>query len=94
MIEWTEQAVRQLVQAEDYITLSNSEEVAERITTHIVSSIQQLLRFPMSGRTGRVAGTRELVVSKTPFIVAYALDHESVVVLAIYHGAQKWPEVF
>jgi toxin ParE1/3/4 len=48
----------------------------------------------MSGRTGRVAGTRELVVSKTPFIVAYALDHESVVVLAIYHGAQKWPEVF
>ena len=94
MIEWTEQAVRQLIQAEDYIALSNSEEVAERITTHIVSSIQQLLRFPMSGRTGRVAGTRELVVSETPFIVAYALDHERVVVLAIYHGAQQWPEVF
>jgi toxin ParE1/3/4 len=94
MIEWTEQAVRQLVQAEDYIALSNSEEVAERITAHIVGSIQQLLRFPMSGRTGRVAGTRELVVSNTPFIVAHAIEHDSVVVLAIYHGAQKWPEAF
>lgn len=94
MIEWTEQAVRQLVQAEDYIALSNSEEVAERITTHIVRSIQRLLRFPMSGRTGRVAGTRELVISNTPFIAAYALDHDRVVVLAIYHGAQQWPEVF
>lgn len=89
MIEWTEQAVRQLVQAEDYIALSNSEDVAERITAHIVSSIQQLLRFPMSGRTGRVAGSRELVVSNTPFIVAYAIDHDRVVVLAIYHGARS-----
>lgn len=94
MIEWTEQAARQLVQAEDYIALSNSEEVAERITTHIVSCIQQLLRFPMSGRAGRVAGTRELVISTTPFIVAYAVDDEGVIVLAIYHGAQKWPEIF
>jgi toxin ParE1/3/4 len=94
MIEWSEQATRQLIQAEDYIAFSNSEDVAERITTHIVSSIQQLLRFPMSGRTGRVAGTRELVVSNTPFIVAYAIDHDRVVVLAIYHGAQKWPETF
>lgn len=92
MIEWSEQAARQLVQAEDYIALSNSEDVAERITTQIVSSIQQLLRFPLSGRSGRVAGTRELVISNTPFIVAYAVDHESVVVLAIYHGAQQGPE--
>ena len=94
MIEWSEQAARQLVQAEYYIAISNSEDVAERVTTHIVSSIQQLHRFPMSGRTGRVAGTRELVISNTPFIVAYAVDRESVVVLAIYHGAQKWPEAF
>lgn len=94
MIEWTEQAVRQLIQAEDYVALSNSEEVAERIMTRIVTSIQQLLRFPMSGRTGRVAGTRELVISNTPFVVAYAMEHERIVVLAIYHGAQKWPETF
>ena len=36
MIEWTEQATRQLDQAHDYIALSNSEEVAARITMQIV----------------------------------------------------------
>ena len=94
MIEWTEQAIQQLDQAHDYIALSNSEEVAERITTQIVTTVQQLSAFPMSGRSGRVPGSRELVISNTPFIAAYALDHDRVVILAIYHGAQQWPEAF
>jgi toxin ParE1/3/4 len=93
-IEWTEQAIRQLDQAHDYIALSNSEEVAARIVMQIVTSVQQLATFPMSGRSGRVPGTRELVISNTPFIAAYAIDHDRIVVLAVYHGAQQWPEVF
>jgi toxin ParE1/3/4 len=94
MIEWTEQAIRQLDQAHDYITLSNSEEVAARITMQIVTSVQQLATFPMSGRSGRVPGTRELVISNTPFIAAYAINQDRIVILAVYHGAQQWPEVF
>jgi len=66
MIEWTEQAIQQLDQARDYIALSNSEEVAARITTLIVTAIQQLSRFPMSGRSGRIPGIRELVISNAP----------------------------
>jgi addiction module RelE/StbE family toxin len=94
MIEWTEQAARQLDQAHDYIALSNSEEVAARIAMRIVASVQRLATFPMSGRSGRVPGIRELVISNTPFIAAYAIDHDRIVVLAIYHGAQQWPELF
>jgi toxin ParE1/3/4 len=94
MIEWTEQATRQLDQAYDYIALSNSEAVAARITMQIVTSVQQLAAFPMSGRSGRVLGTRELVASNAPFVVAYSLDHDRIVILAVYHGAQQWPEVF
>ena len=94
MIEWTEQATQQLDQAHDYIALSNSERVAARITMHIMASVQRLATFPMSGRTGRVSGTRELVIPNTPFIVAYAIERERVVVLAVYHGAQKWPKEF
>jgi toxin ParE1/3/4 len=93
MIEWTEQATRQLDQAHDYITLSNSQEVAAQITMHIVTSVQQLATFPMSGRPGRVPGTRELIVSNTPFVVAYRIEKDRIVILAIYHGAQQWPEV-
>ena len=91
MIEWTELATRQLDQAHDYIALS---EIAVRITMQIVTSVQQLATFPMSGRSGRVPGTRELVISNTPFIAAYAIDQDRIVILAVYHGSQQWPEVF
>ncbi len=94
MISWTEQATQQLDQGHDYIALSTSKEVAARITMQIVASIQQLAAFPMSGRAGRVPGTRELVISNTPFIAAYAIDKADIVVLAIYHGAQHWPASF
>ena len=93
MIEWTDQAARQLDQAHDYIALSNDEEAAARITVHIVASVQQLAAFPMSGRPGRVPGIRELVISNTPFIAAYAIENDRIVILAVYHGAQQWPEV-
>jgi toxin ParE1/3/4 len=94
MIEWTEQAAQQLDQAHDYIALSNSEEVAAQITMRIATSVQQLAAFPMSGRAGRVSGTRELVISNSPFVVAYCIEKERIVILAIYHGAQQWPDVF
>jgi toxin ParE1/3/4 len=94
VIKWTEQATQQLDQAHDYIAFSNNREVAARITTQIVTGVQQLAAFPMSGKAGRVPGTRELVISNTPFIAAYAIDKTDIVILAIYHGAQRWPESF
>ena len=94
MIEWTQQATRQLDQAHDYIALSNSEDVADRITLQIVSGVQQLAAFPMSGRAGRVPGTRELVIPNTPFIAAYTIEKARIVILSVYHGAQRWPETF
>jgi addiction module RelE/StbE family toxin len=94
MIEWTEQAARQLDQAHDTIALSNSGEVATQVTKQIVNAVQQLENFPMSGRAGRVKGTRELVIANTPFIAAYAIQKARIVILAIYHGSQQWPQVF
>lgn len=94
MIQWTDGATRDLDQAYDYIALNNSQATAERIRGHIVETVQQLDAFPMSGRTGRVPDTRELVIPGTPFIAAYAIHQERIVVLAVYHGARRWPEAF
>jgi toxin ParE1/3/4 len=94
VIFWTEQAVQQLDQTYNYIALANSEQVAERVTAQIVGSVQHLDSFPQAGGQGRVPGTRELVISRTPFIVAYTIAEDHVVVLALYHGARQWPEVF
>lgn len=46
---------------------------AVRVDEQIAAAIQRLIEFPESGRPGRIAGTRELVVPRTPYIVAYVV---------------------
>jgi toxin ParE1/3/4 len=63
---------------------------AKRLAMEIESQVRNLQDFPLSGRTGRLAGTRELVIVRTPYIVIYS-SNGIVVLLRILHGAQKWP---
>lgn len=58
----------------------------------IVLAAHRLIDFPESGRPGRIAGTRELVVARTPYIAAYAVTADTVRVLRVLHGAQMWPD--
>lgn len=94
MIEWTLQAVRQLDQVHDYIKQANNEGVADRVRWRIIESVERLEAYPMLGRIGRVEGSRELVISDLPFIIAYKKSEKRLVILAIYHAARKWPDAF
>jgi toxin ParE1/3/4 len=67
---------------------------AERVVRRIHDSIYRTSRMPKAGRLGGVAGTREITVSGTPYLVAYLIVEDSMHVLAILHGAQEWPESF
>jgi len=60
----------------------------------VIRAVEQLSDFPEIGRPGRVAGTRELVIQSTPYIVAYRLRGRSVRILALLHGARRWPTRF
>jgi toxin ParE1/3/4 len=62
------------------------------IDERIVSAARRLLHFPASGRVGRLAGTRELVIIGTPYIAAYTITETTVRILRVLHGAQEWPE--
>jgi plasmid stabilization system protein ParE len=64
-----------------------------RITT-IRRSVEQLSKHPHIGRAGRVERTRELVIPKLPYIVAYTVTMEEVQILAVVHTSRKWPESF
>jgi toxin ParE1/3/4 len=52
-----------------------------------------LSEHPKIGRRGRAAGTRELVIARTPFIVVYRVraKPQQVEIIRVLHGAQKWP---
>ncbi len=66
---------------------------AERIRDVIKDRLGLLTTMPRMGRVGRVAGTRELVIAGTPYIVIYELGDgdEHILVLRVLHGARRWP---
>jgi plasmid stabilization system protein ParE len=41
-----------------------------------------------------VEGTRELVVPRTHYRVAYTVIDQQLVILAVLHHARAWPEAF
>ena len=60
----------------------------------IEAQVSMLVDHPRMGRRGRVKGTRELVIVRSPCIVAYRIKGRSVQILRILHGAKQWPERF
>lgn len=65
---------------------------AVTVDERIVAAARGLRDFPKSGRPGRIAGTRELVVTGTPYIAAYAVTETTVRILRVLHGSQQWPD--
>ncbi len=82
-----------LLAAYDYLQAS-SPAAAKSQLTRIFDTIDRLQQYPFSGRKGRVEGTRELVVPRTPFIVAYVVNGNEIRILAVLHASQRWPESF
>lgn len=54
----------------------------------------ELIDAPYIGRPGRVPGTRELVITNTPYILPYQIRPDRIEILRVYHSAKKWPEKF
>lgn len=57
----------------------------------IEKQVDMLLDHPNMGRLGRLKATRELVISRTSFIVAYRVKGKRIEILRVLHGSQQWP---
>ena len=91
-IQWSPEAIEDLNSLRAYIAQDNPS-ASRGVVLHIMDSVEQLLPDnPQIGRPGRVPGTRELVIPKTPFIVPYRLQRNVIQILRVYHGARRWPE--
>jgi toxin ParE1/3/4 len=90
LIVWTAAALRDLAAVREYIAAENPA-AAERQVQLILDSAARLANFPEIGRSGRVSGTRELVVSRTPYLVPYRLRRDTVQIARVLHARQRWP---
>ena len=90
-VEWLRAALNNLDALAEYIARDNPA-AAEKTVAAIRLAVENLDRFPSLGRPGRISGTRELVVSGTPYIVPYRVRGELVQLIRVFHAARKWPD--
>ena len=91
---WSPEAINDLAALRAYIE-QDDPAAAPRVVLRIIENVETLLPDnPEMGRPGRVPGTRELVIPRTPFIVPYRLVGNTLQILRIYHGARRWPNPF
>jgi len=90
-VKWLRTALANLDAEAEYIA-SDSPAAAARLVRRINNSVAQLKQYPAMGRPGRVSGTRELVLSGTPYIVPYRIRAGAVEILRVFHAARQWPK--
>lgn len=90
-LSWQQIAINERYDQLDYIALDDpgaaisQDEEIERQTNLLTTQAKM-------GRVGRVKGTRELVISNTPFIAVYRIEGQRIEILRFLHGAQQWPK--
>lgn len=90
-IRWQDDAINDLIQVRRFIAMDNPS-AAARVANRIRSAVPELATQPGMGRPGRVPGTRESVLVDVPYIIAYRVEEDSVVILRVLHTSRKWPE--
>lgn len=90
-IRWTAVAADDLKSVHEYLS-ERAPAHEDAVVDRILYGIEVLERYPHLGRQGRLEGTRELVITGSPFIVFYRLRKNQVEVLGVLHAARKWPE--
>ncbi|MFM6250342.1 MAG: type II toxin-antitoxin system RelE/ParE family toxin, partial [Dolichospermum sp.] len=90
-VKWLRQALRNLEQVRNYIIQDNPT-AAQELIIKIQNAANQLEKYPFMGKSGRVEGTKELIISNSPYMIIYRVKEESVEVLRILHTSKCYPE--
>jgi len=89
-VKWARLALREQDEAFEWIVAENPQ-AAREVIDRMRAATRLLADNPKMGRPGRIAGTRELVVTRTPYVVVYRIGPEQVEILAVIHHARDWP---
>lgn len=91
-VKWLRKALVSIESAAAYIARDDPK-AACRVVQRIFDQIDGLAQNPSMGRPGRIPGTRELVVTGTPYIVPYRVNagDETIEILRVFHASRRVP---
>ncbi len=92
-IIWRQAALRDLEALRAFIAQDNPP-AAARVARAIRDAVERLAEYPNLGRAGRVEGTRELIITEAPYIVAYRVANDQIRILSVIHASRQWPRRF
>jgi toxin ParE1/3/4 len=92
-IVWSAKAREDLLSLFSYVATDDIK-AAKRLRNLILAKIELLAKTPHIGRSGRVPGTKELVVETTPYVIPYRCKDDRLEIIRVYHSSRKWPEKF
>ena len=88
---WTDRAIYDLESVRFYVS-SDNPIAGRKLVLRILKLANDLLHYSEMGRTGSLPGTRELVVSNTPYIIPYRVHEGAIEILRVLHSSRNWPE--
>ncbi len=92
-IIWSAPAIGDLEAIQQYIYPRNPQ-AAQDMMRRVFEAVLILETMPHTGRHGRISGTRELVIPKTPYIVPYRVSNGRLEIIRVYDARRKWPDKF
>ena len=91
-LRWTRRAERDLDEIAVYIG-QDSPAAAARVILELIDQVERLLPAqPAIGRSGRVLGTRELVVGGLPYVIPYRVRENDLEILRVLHVSRRWTD--
>ena len=92
-LRWLSKALENLDQEASYIA-EEDPAAARVVVQRIVDAVNMLADNPALGHTGRIHGTRELVIPGTKYIVPYRVrsQMDRIEILRGFHSSRKLPK--
>ena len=90
-VQWTVEAESDLEHILAYYFDKAGESVARAVYDRMHEQIATLRYFPERCRIGRVAGTKEYVLSRLPYVAIVQIEERTVYILNVIHTAKKFP---
>jgi addiction module toxin, RelE/StbE family len=93
LVSWASSAHRDLLEISKYLLENEGKEVATAVAQRIIDSARILASFPLSGKIGRIEGTREIQAKRLPYVLVYQTFDTKTEILRVFHTSRLFPSV-